>query len=64
MLNYSLPIFKKQIVNKRNSSQIIDTLKAIIRRDEHVTAWGNVAVTLFLALVIYIDAVTKSEISF
>jgi len=45
-------------------SNVADPVKAIIRRDEHVTAWGIVAGTLFLALVIYIDAVTNSEISF
>jgi hypothetical protein len=45
-------------------SNVADPVRAIIRRDEHVTAWGIVAGTLFLALVIYIDAVTKSEISF
>lgn len=44
-------------------SNIADPVKAIIRRDEHVTAFGIFGAVLFLALIIYIDTVTKSEIS-
>jgi hypothetical protein len=45
-------------------SNVADPVKAIIRRYEHVTAGGIVAATLFLALIVYLTVITKSEPSF
>jgi hypothetical protein len=45
-------------------SNIPDPVRAIVKRDEHVTVLGVVGATLLIAAIIYIDVVTKSDINF
>ena len=46
------------------TSNVDDPIRAMIKKSENITAWKVIGMTLVLVAIIYIDIITKSDISF